>query len=200
MPGVLQNHSQMPPATHASNGARLVSPTGEELPLRGISLASATVGGIARTTLHQHFTNPYASPLDLTYVFPLPADGAVSRYEIRAGSRLIKGRIERREEAQAQYEAARLEGRMAALVEQERVNLFTQRLGNISASTEVIVELTIDHPLAWISGGWEWRFPTVVAPRYLGGHGTVPDAEAVTVDVVNGATSPTASVDLDHRR
>lgn len=94
------------------------------------------------------------------------------------------------------YEAARLEGRMAALVEQERVNLFTQRLGNISASTEVIVELTIDHPLAWISGGWEWRFPTVVAPRYLGGDGTVRDAEAVTVDVVNGATSPTASVTL----
>ena len=60
----------------------------------------------------------------------------------------------------------------------------------------MIVELTIDHPLAWISGGWEWRFPTVVAPRYLGGDGTVRDAEAVTVDVVDGATSPTASVTL----
>jgi hypothetical protein len=36
-------------------------------------------------------------------------------------------------------------------VEEDRPNLFTQRLGNIPASTDVTVELTIDHLLAWIS-------------------------------------------------
>ncbi|HWK11467.1 MAG TPA: VIT domain-containing protein, partial [Vicinamibacterales bacterium] len=121
--------------------------------------------------------------------------GAVAGYEIRAGDRRIKGRVERRDEARAHYETARVSGRTAALVEEERPNFFTQRLGNIPAATDVIVELTIDHRLAWIAGGaWEWRFPTVVAPRYLGAPDTVSDASAVTVDVAAGATTPTAAV------
>lgn len=197
MPAVLHNHSQMPPKAHASNGARLVSRTGENLSLRGITLTCEAMGGIARTKLCQNFTNAYPNPLELIYSFPLPADGAVADYEIRAGNRLIKGRIERRAEARAQFEAARLEGRTGGLVEQERPNLFTQHLGNIPGSTDVTIELTIDHPLRWIPGGaWEWRFPTVVAPRYLGAAGAVPDADRLTMDVVNGATSPTASVAL----
>jgi Ca-activated chloride channel family protein len=182
---------------HASNGARLVTPTGEALPLERVSITAAAEAGIARTRLHQHFTNRHAEPLELTYAFPLPVDGAVAGYEIRAGQRVIKGRVERRDDARDHFEQARLEGRTAGLVEQERPNLFTQRLGNIPAHTDVIVELTIDHPVRWISGfGWEWRFPTVVAPRYLGAKGTVTDADRVTVDVINGATSPTASIQL----
>jgi Ca-activated chloride channel family protein len=172
-----------------------VSPAGHALPLRGIALTAEALGGIARTRLRQHFSNAHPDPLELTYTFALPADGAVSGYEIRAGSRIIAGRVERRTEAREQYEAARLEGRTAALVEQERPNVFTQSLGNIPALTDVHVELTIDQPLGWIPRfGWEWRFPTVVAPRYLGAEGAVPDAERVTVDVVNGATSPTAAL------
>jgi Ca-activated chloride channel family protein len=196
MPTVLHNPTALPTA-HASNGARLVSASGETLPLRRITLTAEAAGGLVRSTLCQHFTNPYPNPLELTYAFPLPADGAVAAYEIRAGDRVIKGRVERREAARAQFEAARVTGRTAALVEEERPNLFTQRMGNIPAATDVIVELTIDHRLAWIPGGaWEWRFPTVVAPRYLGGQGRVPDADAVTVDVVAGATAATASVAL----
>jgi Ca-activated chloride channel family protein len=197
MPVLLQNPARMPAHAHASNGARLVSTAGHVLPLRRIELTCEAFGGIARTRLLQHFSNKNAHPLELTYTFPLPADGTVSGYEIRAGNRVIRGRVERRDEARAQYEAARLEGRTAGLVEQERSNLFTQYLGNIPATTDVIVELTIDQLLRWVPGyGWEWRFPTVVAPRYLGAEGVVRDADRVTVDVVNGVTSPTASVAL----
>jgi Ca-activated chloride channel family protein len=196
MPGLLQNPSQMPSTSHASNGARLVSSTGAALPLRSITLSAEAMGGIARTRLRQHFANPYPTPLELTYAFPLPADGAVSGYEIHAGPRVIKGRVEPRDKARATFESARLEGRTAGLVDEERANFFTQRLGNIPAGTDVVVELTIDHPLAWNSGDWEWRFPTVIAPRYLGAEGMVADAETVTADVADRPTSVTASVSL----
>jgi len=197
MPDLLQNRAHMPAMSHASNGARLVSAAGDVLPLQRIELTCEAFGGIARTKLHQHFSNNYPTPLELTYALPLPADGAVSGYEIRAGHRVIKGRVEPRDKAREQFDTARLEGRTAGLVEQERANLFTQHLGNIPATTDVIVELTIDQPLRWVAGfGWEWRFPTVVAPRYLGAEGVVPDADRVTVDVVNGVTSPAASVTL----
>lgn len=196
MPGVLPNPTHTTTPSHASSGARLVSVTGETLPLRSISLESEAAGGIARTRLRQHFANPYSQPLELVYAFPLPADGTVAAYQVRAGDRIIEGRVEKRDEARATFDAARLAGRTAALLDQERPNLFTQRLGNIPAGQDVIVELTIDHLLAWRPGSWEWRFPTVVAPRYLGGEGVVTDAERVTVDLADRPTSPTVSVSL----
>ena len=197
MSGTLQNGHHTTSMTHTSNGARLVSAGGETLPLRDISLASEVVAGIARTILRQHFTNQYSIPLELLYQFPLPADGAISAYEIVAGERRIVGRVERRDDARAEYEAARLTGRTASLVEQERPNLFTQHLGNIPASTDVTVQLTVDHPLTWLPGiGWEWRFPTVVAPRYLGAEAVVADSKAVTVDVTTDPVSLQASVAL----
>jgi len=197
MPGTLSRSRAMPPTTHASNGARLVSPTGEALPLTAVTLTGTAIGGIARVRLRQHFTNPYSTPLELTYSFPLPAAGAVAGYEMRAGQRVLEGHVARREDARAEYDAARLEGRTAGLVEQERSNFFTQYLGSIPASTDVTVDLTIDHPLAWLAGGiWEWRFPTVVAPRYLGAEGKVPDAERITVDVATDGPRPSASLEL----
>lgn len=183
--------------THTSNGARLTSVSGETLPLREVTLTSEAVGGIARTIVRQQFTNRYSIPLELVYQFPLPADGAISAYEIVAGQRRIVGRVERRDDARAEYDAARLSGRTASLVEQERANLFTQHLGNIPASTDVTVELTVDHQLAWLPGnGWEWRFPTVVAPRYLGQEGVVTDGKVVTVDVTTDPLPVPACVTL----
>jgi Ca-activated chloride channel family protein len=184
-------------SSYASNGALLVSTSGRTLPLRDITVTSEAAGGIARTVLRQHFTNPHAQTLDLEYQFPLPADGAVAAYQVRAGQRIITGRIAPRDQAQQEFDEARLEGRTAGLVDQERPNFFTQRLGNIPASTDVVVDLTIDHPLAWIAGGtWEWRFPTVIAPRYLGSEGTVPDHRRVTVDVAASDPGARASVTL----
>ena len=105
--------SEMPQCSHASNGARLVSFTGEVLPLKSITLTGTATAGIARIRLQQHFTNPYSGPLELTYSFPLPADGAVAGYEIRAGQREIKGQIASRGEAREIYDEARLVGRTA---------------------------------------------------------------------------------------
>src|SRR5688572_33503260 len=104
MPDLLQNRAHMPATFHASNGARLVSAAGDALPLQRIELTCEAFGGIARTKLHQHFSNKYPTPLELTYAFPLPADGAVSGYAIRAGHRVIEGRVEPRDKAREQFD------------------------------------------------------------------------------------------------
>ena len=49
------------------------------------------------------------------------------------------------------------------------LRMFTQEIGNIPPGEELIVEVSVDQRLRWLDeGAWEWRFPTVVAPRYLG--------------------------------
>ncbi|HYX92678.1 MAG TPA: VIT domain-containing protein, partial [Myxococcaceae bacterium] len=176
-------------------GGHLVSADGRMLALRSAQLSGEAKGGIARVVLEQRFVNAYAEPLAVTYRMPLPADGAVSGYAFRIGERRIVGEVDRRASARERFERAILEGRTAAILDEERSSLFTQEIGNIPPGAEVIAELTIDQKLSWLpEGSWEWRFPTVVAPRYLGEPGRVPDASRVAVSVANAPMPPRVSL------
>ena len=60
-----------------SSGCRLVTTDGRLLPLRSVNVAADAGGGLARVRLRQTFVNPWLEPLAVTYLLPLPADGAV---------------------------------------------------------------------------------------------------------------------------
>ncbi len=183
--------------TDGSTGGRLVTAEGQELPLRAVTLGAEAHAGLARVVLSQRFANTGAEPLAVTYQVPLPADAAVSGYAFTIGERRVVGAIDRRAAARERYEEALLEGRSAALLEQDRANRFTQELGNVPPGADVTVEISVDQPLRWVEpGSWEWRFPTVVAPRHLGVPGRVADAARVTVDVLDGPTGAGATLAL----
>jgi Ca-activated chloride channel family protein len=176
--------TQIATDAHPSSGGRLVALDGRPLPLEAVSLRAEASGGLARVVLEQRFRNPYPDPLVVAYSVPLPADGAISGYAFQIGERRLEGEVDRRSCARERFEEALLEGRGAALLEQERSSLFSQEIGNIPPDAEVTAEIAIDQKLRWLAEGqWEWRFPTVVAPRYLGADGRVPDAERVRMDV-----------------
>ncbi len=177
---------------HPSSGARLASSEGRALPLVSTRLSIEARGGIARTRLEQRFANQHAEPLSVSYLLPLPADGAVSGFRFRIGERTVTGEVDQRARARRRFEEAVASGHTAALVEEERQSLFQQELGNIPPHTDVFAELSIDQPLAWLAGegAWELRFPTSAAPRYLGAPGRVADARQITVDVASGPIAP----------
>jgi Ca-activated chloride channel family protein len=163
-------------------GGRLVAVDGTALPLATASIASQASGGFARTVLSQTFVNDGSVPLDVTYTVPLPADGVVAGYRFTVDGVVTSGEVRPRAEAREHFEAAVAAGHTAALLEEERTSLFTQSLGNVPAGATLVVEVHVDQPLLWRDGSWEWRFPTVVAPRYLGDL-PPPLREVVTVDV-----------------
>jgi Ca-activated chloride channel family protein len=180
--------SKPSPSSYESSGGRLVSVDGRTLPLTGASLTADAKGGIVQVTLSQTFHNPHAEPLRVTYSLPLPADGAVSGFSFTIGDQRIVGEVDTKKQARQRFEDAVLEGRTAAILDQERTSLFTQEVGNVPPRLSVVCEVTIDQKLAWLPDGfWEWRFPTVVAPRYLGEPGRVADHAKVTVDVADKA-------------
>lgn len=170
-----------------SCGGTLVCVDGRALPLRDARLSGRVRAGLGRIVLEQTFENPYAEPLRVTYQLPLPEDGAVSGFSFRIGDREIVGEVDRKDRARERFEQAIAQGRSAAHLEQERGSLFTQEVGNIPPGTTVVVKIEVDQRLVWIpdagrgAGGWEWRFPTVVAPRYLGAPGRTPDGARVAV-------------------
>jgi Ca-activated chloride channel homolog len=179
-------------STSASgSGGTLVALDGRPLPLRRADLRVRACAGLARTVLEQCFVNPHAEPLRVTYTLPLPADGAVSGFRFQIDDRVVVGEVDRRSRARERFEEALVHGHTAALVEQERSSVFTQEVGNIPPGATVIAILEIDQPLQWRgdaghgSGGWEYRFPTVVAPRYMGAEGRVAAASRVEVAVAD---------------
>jgi Ca-activated chloride channel family protein len=169
-------------------GATLVSVDGRTCPLEAARIAAEASGGIASSTLVQTYRNPYAEPLEVVYTLPLPADGAVIGYSMRLGCRVIRGEVRSRGDAKAAYEKALFEGRQAALLEQDRDDTFTQRLGSLPAGQQAEITIEVLHPLAFLLGvgdsgpQWEYRFPTVVGVRYEGAAGRVPDADRLELD------------------
>ena len=188
------------PTACLTTGGRLIGLDGRVLPLKGASLTADAKGGLIRVTLAQTFSNAYDEPLRVTYSVPLPADGAVSGFSFRIGDKRIVGEVDTKKQARQRFEDAIIEGRTAAILDQERSSLFTQEVGNIPPRTEVVCEVVIDQKLAWLPDGcWEWRFPTVIAPRYLGETGRVADCAKVTVDVADQALPVKLSLSLSIR-
>jgi Ca-activated chloride channel family protein len=142
----------------------------EPLPLEHTDVALDVRGLVAAATVTQRFSNPTAAPLEAVYVFPLPHDAAVYDMEARVGERVIRAVVKEREEARRTYQAARDEGRRAALVEQERPNVFTTSLANVLPGERIDVRLRYVSPLAWEGGRVRLTFPMVVGPRYIPGN------------------------------
>jgi Ca-activated chloride channel family protein len=158
------------------------------LPLESLDLRARITGLVAHTELEQVFGNPHDQPLEATYVFPLPDRAAVTGIRMTAGDRVVEAVLKERGEARADYQRAVAAGRRASIAEEERPDVFTIRVGNILPGERVTLTLTLAGPLSYEDGEASYRFPLVVAPRYVPGEprdgspaggGYAPDTDAV---------------------
>ncbi|HEY6179391.1 MAG TPA: VIT domain-containing protein, partial [Kofleriaceae bacterium] len=126
-------------------------------------------GPLVEVVVVQRFRNAADHATEATYIFPLPADAAVSAMAIQIGTRTIRAAIESRDAAQRRYEAAVAAGVAGALLEQERPDVFTQTVAAIPARGVVEITLRYDTLARYQAGSWELVLPMVVAPRYVPG-------------------------------
>lgn len=146
-----------------------VSGVYEPVPLVHTDALIDVRGLAASATVTQRYVNSTTAPIEAVYIFPLPHDAAVYDMEIRIGNRVIRSEIHEREEAKRVYEAAKSDGKRAALLEQERPNIFTASVANIMPNDEIEVRLRYVEPLQWEEGRMRVDFPMVVGPRYIPG-------------------------------
>lgn len=156
-----------------------VTPGSGELVLRGPSdaapveaprlMTDVTVevsGPTARAVVTQAFRNTTTEWVEGTYVYPLPEDAAVDSMKLVIGDRIVVADIRERAQARRDYEAAKSEGKTAALTEQERPNVFTNAVANIGPGETVLVRIEYQQTIRHSGDSYALRVPLVVAPRY----------------------------------
>jgi Ca-activated chloride channel family protein len=162
-------------------------------PLKNTNVQAEITGFLSRVKVTQEFENNFSEKIEAVYVFPLPQNAAIDDMTMRIGERTVRGKILKREEAREVYEAAKSNGQIASLLDQERPNIFTQAVANILPNEKIIIEISYVETLKYEDGAYEFVFPMVVGPRYipgsaLGKQGSgyapdtnqVPDASKIT--------------------
>lgn len=150
------------------------------MPLERTSVTADVAGMGARVTVRQSFVNPSTTPIEALYTFPLPPDAAVDTMRIRIGDRTIDGSVMRRAAAKAAYDAAKAKGQTAALLDQETDNVFTQSVANVMPGGRITVEISYVQLLKFEDGEFEFSYPMVVGPRYMGA-GSPPKVATATL-------------------
>jgi Ca-activated chloride channel homolog len=177
----------------AQNGStqgalQVVGPNGPKAvcPLKHTDVKAQISGFLSRVTVTQEFENPFKEQIEAVYTFPLPQNAAVDDMTMVVGDRTVRGKILRREEAQAVYEAAKNNGQTASLLNQERPNIFTQSVANILPDEPIKITISYVETLSYENGSYEFVFPMVVGPRYIPGNptgakgnGFAPDTDRV---------------------
>jgi Ca-activated chloride channel family protein len=201
-------------AAEAGQGTLLFRARGETetcaAPLLRTDVEIRVSGLVARAHVTQTFRNDYDEWFEGVYVFPLPENSAVDRLRMRIGERVVEGEIRERAAAKKAYEAARDSGKRAALLEQERPNIFTSSVANIGPREDIVVEIEYQQTLRYDSGAFSLRFPMTVGARYIPGAplaermGTgwspdtvrVADASRITPPVLHPSKGPINPVSI----
>jgi len=123
-------------------------------------------GPTARARLSQVFENPTDGWVEGIYVFPLPDDSAVYSLKMIVGDRIIVADIKEKRAAREIYEKAKSEGKKAALVEQQRPNIFTNAVANLGPREKVVIQIEYQQAVRLSDNRFSLRLPLVVAPRY----------------------------------
>ena len=140
------------------------------LPLKELTVDGNISGGMFHhTRVRQVFRNVHNTPLEATYIFPLPPRAGVTACRMKVADRTIEAQLKERQAARQEYTQAIKTGHRAAIAEEERPDVFNLRLGNLMPGEEATIELDLVGALNWDENEAEYRFPLVVAPRYIPG-------------------------------
>jgi len=184
----LAHARQLAPDNEVTSGSLLLrardgaTPSAVQL---GTDMDVTVTGLTARVKVVQAFRNTSRDWVEATYLYPLPEDGAVDSLKMVVGQRVIIGEINRRAAAREIYEQAKAEGRAAGLVEQQRPNMFTNRVANIGPGETVLIEIEYQAPVRRLAGEYGFRLPLVVGPRYAPPGASAADAAATRAPVLD---------------
>jgi Ca-activated chloride channel family protein len=177
-------------------------------PLQAVDVRGNLKGLLYSATVTQKFKNERNVRLEAVYLFPLPPKAAVHGFTLKVGDRVIEGEIKERGQARRDYQEAVSQGHRAAMLEEERSDIFTTTVGNIGPGEEVEIRFELSGPLSCFKNTARLRLPLVVGEVFIPGRelagnsvgdgvhpdtDEVPDASRITPPrLADGAPNPVA--------
>ncbi|OHC68293.1 MAG: trypsin [Rhodocyclales bacterium GWA2_65_20] len=169
------------------------NPGVDQLPLKSTQVNVKVSGVIADVTVVQTYKNEGQRAIEAKYVFPGSNRAAVHGMNVRLADRLITAKIREKQQAKIEYDAAKQEGKTAALLEQHLPNVFQMNVANIMPGDDVKVELRYTELLLPTDGNYQFVFPTVVGPRYNSPQSSQANATWVAQPILpQGQNTPTS--------
>ncbi|VUC27986.1 unnamed protein product [Clonostachys rosea] len=149
----------------------LVDNEPRNLPRVQVNIHVSIIDNVSRTVLSQTFINSSDQPIrEASYTFPLYDGVSVTGFTCAIGNRVIKGVVKERQKAQSEFNAAKVEGKAAALFRQSLCSsdVFMTTVGNIPAGGKATVTITYLGELKHDAeiDGLRLTIPTHIAPRY----------------------------------
>lgn len=139
------------------------------VPLEHISYSGRIESGVARMSLVQTYSNPFSTPIDVTYQFPLLENLVFESFEAKFGDTVVKGQVKEKQQARREYEQNVQQGNQAALgsTAAATTDIMKIEIGNVPPGQQVLLTLTYDAPLDSVyEGNWEFKIPSTLTPRY----------------------------------
>ena len=105
----------------------------------------------------------------ILHIFPASTRAAVHGMTLTTGGRVIAARIRESAKARAEYETAKSEKKTAALLEEQRPNVFQMSVANLLPGNDVTVEVEWTDVPAWYWSALRhplngpWRAETVIS-------------------------------------
>lgn len=157
-----------------------------DFPMLSCHVRSKITGIFSTTTVKQCFENPSRDPIEVVYIFPLPPNASLTDMRLISGDLVITAECKEKEEAEKEYNEAVESGHISSIVNQQRADIYTIRIGNIPPDHPIKIEFCLKETLPIEDGQIMFRFPTTLAPRYLkgtptnhAGPGVMPDTDHV---------------------
>jgi Ca-activated chloride channel family protein len=138
-----------------------------EVPLEGVRIDARLAGACTEVTVTQRYRNREAVPVEAVYVFPLEERAAVCGFAAVVAGKVIRGRVDERDAAFAEYDDAMARGDGAFLLDQERPNVFTASVGNLRPGEAVELQIRYVSLAAREGDAIRLTIPTTVSPRYV---------------------------------
>lgn len=116
-------------------------------------------GPVANVQVTQVFRNDTGHPVEGVYVFPLPAEAAVSDFQMTVDGKVLEGKLLNKDEARRVYEEIVRSLRDPALLEYVGRNLFQTSVFPIPAGESRTLELSYTQVVPQRQGLYEFTYP-----------------------------------------
>lgn len=137
-------------------------------PLKSTDVTTTIEGIIADTYVVQTYANEGTKPINASYIFPASTKVTIHGMQMQIGNQTVTAVIKEKEEAKQEFETAKSEGKSASMLSEERANVFTMDVANIMPGDNVRIELHYTELIVPSEGTYQFVYPTVVGPRYVG--------------------------------